>query len=111
MTASPLCVDEWESVGPGAGVFAARLGGFVDPSCLMIDKSVCEPVLRWWSIPLPGDPGGMSEDRNVFEALRRGWAWAGTGQATCFYSIDPVDDMHRYRAGWIRSRAGRAAPG
>ncbi|HIJ63693.1 MAG TPA: glycosyltransferase family 2 protein, partial [Rhodospirillaceae bacterium] len=39
----PICVDNWESVGPDGGVFK-RQGGWVDPNCLMIDKLACEPV-------------------------------------------------------------------
>ena len=69
-TQQPLCIDEWEAVGPDAGIFKSRFGGFVPASCLMLDKVVCEPVLRWWSFPLPGDSRALSEDRNVFHFLR-----------------------------------------
>jgi hypothetical protein len=58
-------VDRWESVGPDAGVYAKRFGGFVDPSCLLIDAVACEPALRLWCHPLPGDATAMTTDRTV----------------------------------------------
>jgi hypothetical protein len=100
-TSQPLCIDEWESVSPDRGVFAKRFGGFVDPNSLMIEKSKCEPVLRWWSIPLKGDDKAMSADRNVFGALRKNHTHAATGQATAYYCLDPEDGMHRRREQWI----------
>jgi len=33
-----ICVDQWETVGPERGIFQERFGGFVDPSCLMLNK-------------------------------------------------------------------------
>jgi SAM-dependent methyltransferase len=120
-TSVPLCVDAWESVGPDAGVFAGRFGGFVDPSCLLIDKVACEPGLRLWCHPLPGDSTGMSTDRTVFAYLRskRG---VGTGQATAYYALSPSDINHPFRLRWIAqitgpssgappSAVGGAAPG
>ncbi len=93
----PLAVDRWESVGPDAGVFRPRFGGFVDPNTLLLDKIACEPVLRWWSVPLLGDAKGMSEDRNVFAALRQSYRGRGTRRATCFYKMDPHDGLHAKR--------------
>jgi hypothetical protein len=102
----PLCVDEWESVGPHAGFFNDRFGGFVDPNCLMIDKLQCEAALRWWSIPLYGDPVGMSGDRHVFKHLLQHHPCAGTGRATSYYVIHAKDAMHPIRQQWIREKAG-----
>lgn len=102
----PICVDEWESVGPGRGAYAQKAGGFVDPNCLMLDKLRCEPVLRWWSIPLAADPVRMSADRNVFSALRAGHSFGETGRATAFYVLDPKDPVHRYREAWIEEKLG-----
>jgi hypothetical protein len=110
VTRRPLCIDEWESVGPGAGFFNERFGGFVDPNCLLIDKLACEPVLRWWSVPLHGDPVGMSGDRHVFKALAAGGKYAGTKRATAYYVINPEDGMHPYRRRWIEERTKVAAP-
>ena len=89
----PICIDGWESVGPGRGLFE---GGFVDTNCLMIDKRACASAIDQWTRPMPADPKGMSADRRVFAALlprRR----AETGRASCFYRIDPADEMHPWR--------------
>jgi hypothetical protein len=102
-TGAPLCVDEWESVGPGAGVYLEAFGGFVDTNTLMIDKVRCEPALRGWCFPLPGDPRAMSEDRVVFEYLKSHHRGVGTGLATSYYTIRPEDGMHPHRLGWVRS--------
>jgi hypothetical protein len=102
----PLCVDAWESVGPDAGAYAGKFGGFVDPSCLLIDKVACEPALRLWCHPLPGDPSGMTTDRTVFEYLR-GRRGAGTGRATAFYTLSPSDTNHTIRMRWIASAGAR----
>jgi hypothetical protein len=105
-TDRPLCVDEWESVGPDDGCFKGRFGGFVDTNCLMIDKLACEPALRWWSIPLHGDPIGMSGDRHVFHFLKNHKKWNGTGLATSYYVIQPRDAMHSLRVQWIEEKLG-----
>ncbi len=99
-TSKPLCVDRWESVGPGAGAFQKRFGGFVDPSCLMLDKVSCEGALPSWCRPLKGDGLGMSTDRTVFEYLR-GKRAAGTGQATAYYTLSASDPNHPTRLAWI----------
>jgi hypothetical protein len=95
-TARPVCVDQWESVGPGAGVYE-HCGGFVDPNCLMIKRTRCAPVIPWWTVPLRGDDHGMSADRWVFEYLRRNRDSAGTGEATVFYMLNPDDGLHALR--------------
>jgi hypothetical protein len=77
----PICRDEWESVGPGAGVFS----GWVDPNCLAIDKIACEAVLRWWSIPGPNNV--MNADRNVFHMLNTEYRGAPTNRHSVFYKI------------------------
>jgi hypothetical protein len=90
-------IDRWASVGPNAGVYREKYGGFVDPNTLLIDKVACESVLRWWSIPLPDDPEGMSADRHVFAALRASYRGQGTGLPTCYYRIAPEDcEIHRH---------------
>lgn len=108
-TLRPVCVDEWESVGPDKGVYAEKAGGFVDPNCLMIDKRACEPVLRCWSTPMFPETG-EGADRVVFSALKAGYAGAATGRATCFYVMRPGDPVNRYRQQWIRGKTGGADP-
>jgi hypothetical protein len=105
----PLAVDEWESVGPNAGVFKNQFGGFVDPNTLLIDKLACETALRWWTVPLAGDKKAMSADRNVFAHLRRHYAGRGTNQPTCFYRLDPNDGLHGARMKTIQQKVARPA--
>lgn len=100
-TQQPLCIDRWESVGPGRGVYATNLGGYVDPNCLMIDKIVCESVLRWWCFPVPADRSARSEDRQVFRLLKERSRVSSTGQATVYYTIHPSDALHAHRTRWI----------
>jgi hypothetical protein len=107
-TAEPLAVDRWESVGPDAGVFAARFGGFVDPSCLLIDKVACETALRLWCHPLPGDAIGMSADRTVFNHLRTQKRGVGTGRATAYYTLNATDANHPRRLEWIAEASARS---
>ena len=101
VTDRPICVDRWESVGPGRGVFRNRFGGFVDPSCLMINKLRCAEVIPLWRQPLASDQAGMSADRTVFERLSRNYRGAGTGEATVFYQLDPGDANHVHRMRWL----------
>ncbi len=96
----PLCVDRWESVGPDAGIFKDRFGGFVDPNCLMIDKVACETVLEQWSRPLDRDKRKLSADRRVFDSLRK-QPGACTGKPTSFYVLNVDDPNHGVRQQWI----------
>ena len=96
-TRRAVCVDDWESVGPDAGIFQPSFGGFVDPNCLMIRRAPCAGVIPWWTVPLPNDAKGMSADRHVFDFLRRRHKGAGTGQATAFYVVDERDEIHPHR--------------
>ncbi|MFD2232468.1 hypothetical protein [Phaeospirillum tilakii] len=98
-----ICVDTWESVGPNAGVYAKRFGGFVDTSSLMIDKLKCLDVLPCWSDP--PTPRGNCEDRMVFFALTSRYKGAGTGEATSFYTVDADDVLQKTREEFFR-RAG-----
>lgn len=93
----PVCIDDWESVGPGRGIFTQKFGGWVDPNCLMIDKLACEPVLRWWSIPLPGDTNAMSADRHVYHWLQKKSAPGETTIPSVYYAMQPLDPIHPHR--------------
>ena len=95
----PICVDTWESVGPGAGVFKEPFNGFVDPSSLMVNKLACPLVAHCWTMPLAGDP--MSADRSVFAYLSANHKGVGTGAATSFYVLGPTDPLHRRRVDWM----------
>jgi len=93
----PVCIDSWESVGPGRGVFVSQFGGWADPSCLMIDMTACEPALRWWTIPIFGDKGAMSADRHVFAWLLQKSAPGETGLASVYYTMQAMDGIHPLR--------------
>lgn len=101
-TAEPVCEDDWESVGPGAGVFADKFGGFVDPSSLMIDKLRCHDVVGLWSLAAFED--GTGEDRLVFQALNERHPWGATGRATSYYTMAERDQMHPVRLQMIAER-------
>ena len=88
-TSEPVCVDQWESVGPGRGVYGARFGGFVDTNTLMIDKTACHNALSAWSVP--HNPQGKGVDRSVFEFLVREHSVGWTGKATAYYVYRSVD--------------------
>ena len=106
-THAPLAVDIWESVGPKAGVFKNRFGGFIDPNTLMIDKARCEPVLQQWMVPLAGDAKRMSADRHVFHALSTQYSGKCTEQASCYYVLDQNDALHDRRMELIREAGTR----
>jgi hypothetical protein len=94
---TPVCVDVWESVGPGRGDFVQKFGGFVDPNCLMLNKVTCEPALAMWNCPNPLDPRGLGSDRMVFDVLREFFRGAGTDQPSVFYTVNPNDGRHPSR--------------
>lgn len=85
-----VCLDEWDSVGPGAGVFAEQWGGFVDPNCLLVDVPACLAELHRWCLPLKPEVSNRWADRSLFNALKSRPNGA-TGKATAYYGL-PVDD-------------------
>jgi hypothetical protein len=105
-TRRPICVDKWESVGPGRGVFARSFGGWVDANCLMFDKLACDMVIPWWTRPIAWDPSAMTADRQVFACLKQYFRGRTTGQPTVFYQINPSDDEHANRVRRISAVAG-----
>ena len=110
-TLRPICVDEWESVGPGRGVFADQSNGFVDPNCLMLNRVTCQSILHLWCVPLSDDPSRSTADRSVFNALATRFRGAGIGKATVFYRLNPSDGRHAMRVralGAAYEQAGRA---
>jgi hypothetical protein len=83
-----LCVDMWDSTGPGRGIRKQQLGGFVDVNCLMLDKMRCPEVLPLWTAPL--HEWRATADRRVFLQLRERHSVAWTGLPTVRYSIRPT---------------------
>ena len=92
----PIAIDRWESVGPGGGVFNARFGGFVDPSCLMINKTACPDAALAWNFPLFSEDL-KTADRRVFQLLNQQYRGVGTGAATVYYRMNPTDPNHKVR--------------
>jgi hypothetical protein len=103
-TRKVMCADEWESVGPQRGIFADRFGGWVDPNCLIFDKLACEPAIRWWTVPLPGDVKAMSADRHVYDYMQKRGNPGVTGLITTYYALQADDRMHALRLQWIEKR-------
>lgn len=97
-----ICPDEWESVGPGRGVYAAAFGGFVGTTGLMLDKLACHEVLPAWSLSRYARGGG-GEDRMVFERLKS-LPHGATGKHTVFYRTT-LDGKHPYLL-WKYRQAG-----
>jgi hypothetical protein len=95
VTRRPAAIDIWESVGPGQGIFNGQFGGFVDPSCLMIDKTACPKAALNWNFPLANDP--MSADRSVFDYLSKNHKPRGTGRASVYYALNLKDGLHANR--------------
>lgn len=88
-TLQTLCRDEWESVGPGRGMYARRYDGFVDTNCLMLDKRRCHWELPAWCVP--GNSKGAGIDRVVFRRLHPRHSSACTGNATAYYVVREAD--------------------
>jgi hypothetical protein len=105
-----VCVDDWESVGPGRGVYATNFGGFVDPNCLIYDKIECDAATRFWGIPLASDASRLSTDRNVFHELNRGYAWNMVAKPTVYYRMNLTDPVQADRLSAIRTRGFSIAP-
>jgi hypothetical protein len=97
-----LCIDEIESVGPGKGGFAAKFGGFVRPSALIVNKLELPQIHHLWSQSPTAK--GDGEDRLVFAELRKIPEYGQTQAATVCYSLDPKDSNHDRRCEFIRSR-------
>ncbi len=96
-----VCVDRWESVGPGHGVFRDSRGGFVDTSCFLIDKLACGDALAEWTLLRHG--GGAGGDVQVFAKLRDR-PWGTHGEPTVYYRVR-LANQHRYML-WQMKKAG-----
>ncbi|HTT74974.1 MAG TPA: glycosyltransferase family A protein [Candidatus Binataceae bacterium] len=103
-----ICKDEWESIGPGRGVFR-QYGGWADPNGIAINKQVCEAVLPWWAIPMRNSPNARAADRNVFRILSREFNGRATGQYTVFYTVNEADSLHKERLRLIGAERYAAA--
>ena len=91
----PICIDTWESVGPGKGIFNENYGGFADPNTLMINKLACNLAPHLWNTPMPGRDKGA--DRYVFDYLARNHRCCGTNRPSVFYAMNLADGLHAMR--------------
>ena len=105
----PICIDQWESVGPDKGVYQKRFGGFVDPNCLMVNKFKTDTILRLWNIPRPLNKKGMAADRGVFAGLCKINKGVGTQKASSYYVLDPNDENHKGRLNLMGDAYNKAA--
>jgi hypothetical protein len=87
-----LCLDTWESMGPGRGVYAQTQGGFVDTNCFFLDALACQDVFCEWA--MTRFQGGTGGDRQVLAKLR-GRAFGSNGAHTVFYRTR-LEGMHPY---------------
>ncbi len=101
-TSDILCRDTWESVGPKAGVYAHTFGGFVGPSCLLVDKLACHSVFPEWCFGIP--PHGNAEDRRFLAALVKISPGAQSRQFTSYYRTN-LQGSHPFLI-WHFDKAG-----
>ena len=78
-----LCEDVWDSRGPNRGRFAPH-GGFVDPSCLAVDKLILGSKIGRWAELRDGDTRGEGS----FLADR--WFFAGIRELPCGAVEEPT---------------------
>lgn len=88
-TDAVLGTDIWDSVGPAGG----RIGGFVDPSCLMIDKLMTARFLGRWSENRKMQLGNAA-DRHFFSSIKD-LPHGAVGGATVRYSVRPGNILRR----------------
>jgi len=92
-TGWPICRDEWDSMGPEAGINQQRFGGFVSPSNLLLNKDTCHFILPYWSQSPFAD--GIGEDRLVFQELLKHPSWASTPAITKYtVKYRSISTMH-----------------
>lgn len=90
-----LCVDDFESIGPGRGLYAKQFGGFVDTNCMMLNRSKCRDVFPYWSIPL--FESGAGEDRVVFDMLREKHSVAWKREPSVYYRLNSARGKNEAR--------------
>jgi hypothetical protein len=71
----------------------------------MFDKLACEPAIRWWTIPLPGDSIAMSADRHIYSYMQERSAPASSGLITTYYAVQADDGLHPFRLRMMEERA------
>jgi hypothetical protein len=114
-TRQPIAADIWDSVGPHAGRFAP-IGGFVDPSCLMVNKLAVGPMIGRWAETASGSVE-PSADSWFFRSLVK-MPFGDTGEVTVHYAVrdtnvlriiaklklDPEEATRRFPALVVRTK-------
>jgi glycosyltransferase involved in cell wall biosynthesis len=95
-TLKHLGVDVWDSVGPNRGRFRES-GGFIDPNCLMVNKTKLEVALAYWSRYQFGTEGETS-DRKFFRAIATG-KYEMVIKPTVLYKIRDTNVLHDFITG------------
>ena len=98
----PICRDEWDSLGPGRGINLQRFGGFVSPSCLLVNKEVCHSLFPLWA--LSAFPDGTGEDRLIFRELLKYKSWVGSEKYSVFYEMRADVQHHPHHEKEFSSR-------
>lgn len=97
-----LCRDEWESVGPGQGIYRVSEGGFAAADTLLIDKLRCHPLVTAWAV---ADAEGRGDDRSLFRGLKS-LPNAGTGEPTVTTSVQ-LARQHPFKLSLFRASGVR----
>ena len=97
-TGQVICRDEWESVGPGRGVWGQTEGGFAAADTLLVDKLACHGALPAWS---QGDAQGRNEDKRFFRAIKA-LPNASTGEPSV-HQVVRLDRQHPFMLAMFRS--------
>ena len=95
-TLEHLGVDVWDSVGPNRGRFKGG-GGFVDPNCLMVNKTRLEVALAYWARYQFGEQKETS-DRKFFRAIAGG-KYEMINKPTVLYKIRDTNVLHDFLSG------------
>ena len=82
--------DVTHSLGPGKGYYAARFGGWVHPSALMIDKISCHEMLPKWCHAL--SPKGTGADLVFFRGLVGRYPRGGDTQVPTVFTTNELSD-------------------
>lgn len=97
-----LCRDEWDSVGPGRGIYAQSEGGYAAPDTLLVDKLACAAAIPAWT---QADAEGRGEDRRFFRAIR-GLPHSTTGEPSVYQPVR-FDRLHPFLIAQFRRHGVR----
>ncbi|BBK33954.1 hypothetical protein STHU_45880 [Allostella humosa] len=88
-----LCRDQWESLGPGRGMYARISGGLIDTNCYIVDKRQAILPLSAWTMVTKED--GSGQDRQMLQMLTRMHSVGWTGRHSVAYALRPGSRLWR----------------